>query len=134
MPLANLQEYWSRNNVSYIPFYSETFTRNRFSQIFWILHLTTIPKRNSKESENTPTTSKLLFRLHQFKILGLFHTGRANMCGRIDGKIQGPNSSSTIRRKRQNGLSEFILQLTQTLTTFVAFLLWITHNRALGQT
>ena len=47
MPLANLQEYWSRNNVSYIPFHSETFTGDRFSQIFWMLHLTTIPTRNT---------------------------------------------------------------------------------------
>ncbi|CAK9813107.1 PiggyBac transposable element-derived protein 4 [Anthophora plagiata] len=47
MPLANLQEYWSRNVVSYIPFYSDTFTRDRFSQIFWMLHLETIPTRNT---------------------------------------------------------------------------------------
>ncbi|XP_017792480.1 PREDICTED: uncharacterized protein LOC108574407 [Habropoda laboriosa] len=47
MPLANLQEYWSRNNVSYIPFYSDTFTRDRFSQIFWRLHLKTIPSQNT---------------------------------------------------------------------------------------
>nr|XP_012152964.1 PREDICTED: piggyBac transposable element-derived protein 4-like [Megachile rotundata] len=43
MPLANLQEYWSKNVVSHIPFYSETFTRDRFSQIFWMLHLETLP-------------------------------------------------------------------------------------------
>ncbi|XP_068626871.1 17-beta-hydroxysteroid dehydrogenase 13-like isoform X1 [Battus philenor] len=47
MPLANLQEYWSRNVVNYIPFYSDTFTRDRFSQIFWMLHLETIPTRNT---------------------------------------------------------------------------------------
>ncbi|CAK9810836.1 PiggyBac transposable element-derived protein 4 [Anthophora plagiata] len=34
MPLANLQEYWSRNDISYIPFYSNKFTRDRFNQIF----------------------------------------------------------------------------------------------------
>lgn len=37
MPLSNLQEYWSRNNVSNISFYSKTFTRDKFSKIFWIL-------------------------------------------------------------------------------------------------
>ncbi|CAK9810345.1 PiggyBac transposable element-derived protein 4 [Anthophora quadrimaculata] len=47
MPLANLQEYWSRNNVSYVPFYSDTFTRDRFSQIFWMLHLKTISTQNT---------------------------------------------------------------------------------------
>ncbi|KAL2719344.1 piggyBac transposable element-derived protein 4-like [Vespula squamosa] len=47
MPLTNLQEYWSRDNVSYIPFYPETFTRDRFNQVFWMLHLTTIPTNNT---------------------------------------------------------------------------------------
>ncbi|XP_012270287.1 piggyBac transposable element-derived protein 4-like [Orussus abietinus] len=51
MPLANLQEYWSRNIARYIPFYSDTFTRDRFSQIFWILHLKTMSTRNTN-----PTT------------------------------------------------------------------------------
>ncbi|XP_015436661.1 PREDICTED: piggyBac transposable element-derived protein 4-like [Dufourea novaeangliae] len=47
MPLANLQEYWSKNAVSYIPFYADTFTRDRFSQIFWMLHLKSIPTSNT---------------------------------------------------------------------------------------
>ena len=46
MPLANLKEYWSRN-VSYIPFYSNKFTRDRFNQIFWMLHLKTIPTQDA---------------------------------------------------------------------------------------
>ncbi|KAL2743801.1 piggyBac transposable element-derived protein 4-like [Vespula maculifrons] len=29
MPLTNIQEYWSTNNVSHIPFYPNTFTRDR---------------------------------------------------------------------------------------------------------
>ncbi|KAL2723600.1 piggyBac transposable element-derived protein 4-like [Vespula maculifrons] len=47
MQLANLQEYRSRNNVSYIPFYIETFTRDRFSQIFWMLYLKIISPDNT---------------------------------------------------------------------------------------
>nr|KAF7392485.1 hypothetical protein H0235_017484 [Vespula pensylvanica] len=47
MQLANLQEYRSRNNVSYIPFYTETFTRDKFSQIFWMLHLKIISPDNT---------------------------------------------------------------------------------------
>lgn len=41
MPLANMQEYWSINPNSKIPFYPNTFTRSRFNQIFWMLHLKT---------------------------------------------------------------------------------------------
>lgn len=48
MPLANLQEYWSRNNVSYIPFYSNTFTRDIFNQIFWMFHLKTVSTQNPR--------------------------------------------------------------------------------------
>lgn len=38
MPLPNLQDYWSTNPNSLIPFYPNTFTRDRFMQIFWMLH------------------------------------------------------------------------------------------------
>nr|XP_003707254.1 PREDICTED: piggyBac transposable element-derived protein 4-like [Megachile rotundata] len=41
MPLPNIAEYWSTRSNSRIPFYSQTFTRDRFRQIFWMLHLRT---------------------------------------------------------------------------------------------
>ncbi|OTF76387.1 hypothetical protein BLA29_002549 [Euroglyphus maynei] len=37
--LPNIQEYWATAENSKIPFFSETFTRSRFMQIFWMLHL-----------------------------------------------------------------------------------------------
>lgn len=39
MPLANMQEYWTKRNNSKIPFFSQIFSRDRFFQIFWMLHL-----------------------------------------------------------------------------------------------
>uniref|UniRef100_A0A1A9ZC51 DDE_Tnp_1_7 domain-containing protein n=1 Tax=Glossina pallidipes TaxID=7398 RepID=A0A1A9ZC51_GLOPL len=39
MPLANLQEYWCTKFTNKIPFFSDVFTRDRFLQIFWRLHL-----------------------------------------------------------------------------------------------
>ncbi|XP_014481483.1 PREDICTED: piggyBac transposable element-derived protein 4-like, partial [Dinoponera quadriceps] len=39
--LANMQEYWTVKENSRIPFFSNTFTRKRFNQIFWMLHLKT---------------------------------------------------------------------------------------------
>ncbi|KAI4485718.1 hypothetical protein M0802_012579 [Mischocyttarus mexicanus] len=39
IPLANMQEYWSVMENSRIPFFSKIFTRKRFMQIFWMLHL-----------------------------------------------------------------------------------------------
>lgn len=39
MPLASISEYWTTRSNSRIPFYSEVFRRDRFRQIFWMLHL-----------------------------------------------------------------------------------------------
>ncbi|XP_033326115.2 piggyBac transposable element-derived protein 4 [Megalopta genalis] len=74
MPLANLQEYWSRNNVSYIPFYSETFTRDRFSQIFWMLRLTTIPTRSANPRTRLQRVSCFLDYINS-KFLDYFMPG-----------------------------------------------------------
>ncbi|XP_046814105.1 piggyBac transposable element-derived protein 4-like [Vespa crabro] len=41
--IKNKFEYWTTNNISRVPFYSDTFTRDRFNQIFWMLHLKKIP-------------------------------------------------------------------------------------------
>lgn len=41
IPLTNMQEYWSVKDNSRIPFFSKIFTRKRFNQIFWMLHLKT---------------------------------------------------------------------------------------------
>lgn len=49
MPVANLQEYWSTKFTSKIPFYSDIFTRDRFQQIFWMLHL----QKNAPVGRNT---------------------------------------------------------------------------------
>ena len=38
MPLASIVKYWSIRFNSRIPFYSEVFIRNRFREIFWMLH------------------------------------------------------------------------------------------------
>ena len=49
MPVANLQEYWSTKFTSKIPFFSDVFTRDRFLQIFWMLHL----HKNAPKGRNT---------------------------------------------------------------------------------
>ncbi|XP_017791899.1 PREDICTED: LOW QUALITY PROTEIN: piggyBac transposable element-derived protein 4-like [Habropoda laboriosa] len=49
MQVANLQEYWSTKFTSKIPFYSDIFTRDRFQQIFWMLHL----QKNAPVGRNT---------------------------------------------------------------------------------
>ena len=79
MPLTNLQEYWSRNNVSYIPFYLNKFARDRFNQIFWMLHLKTLPAQRTHPRIYLQLISGFLD--YQFKILELFHAGRINLCG-----------------------------------------------------
>ncbi|XP_017792479.1 PREDICTED: piggyBac transposable element-derived protein 4-like, partial [Habropoda laboriosa] len=45
--LPNMQEYWSTASNSRIPFFPETFTKARFMQIFWMLHLKKPTPRNA---------------------------------------------------------------------------------------
>lgn len=35
---TNLKEYWTKDPTSHIPFYQNIFSRERFTQIFWMLH------------------------------------------------------------------------------------------------
>lgn len=38
IPLPNLKEYWSAQRNGKIPYFEEIFRRDRFLQIFWMLH------------------------------------------------------------------------------------------------
>ncbi|XP_017763339.1 PREDICTED: uncharacterized protein LOC108553081 [Eufriesea mexicana] len=44
---ANMKEYWSKDSTSYIPFYPNTFSRERFTQIFWMLHAEMVSAQGS---------------------------------------------------------------------------------------
>jgi hypothetical protein len=37
--LLYMKDYWSQQFVCGVPFFDEVFTRKRFLQIFWMLHL-----------------------------------------------------------------------------------------------
>lgn len=43
--LPNLQDYWSTRDNTKIPFFSNVFTRKRFHQLFWMLHLKTVDQQ-----------------------------------------------------------------------------------------
>lgn len=45
--VPNIQEYWSTASNSRVPFFPETFTRARFMQIFWMLHLAKPTRMNA---------------------------------------------------------------------------------------
>lgn len=40
--LPNVQDYWSTSANTKVPFFSHVFTRSRFNQLFWMLHLKTV--------------------------------------------------------------------------------------------
>lgn len=56
MLLVDIQEYWSTNKTNYIQFYFNTFTKDRFTQIFWMLHV----KAFSIEDTNPITWLQLI--------------------------------------------------------------------------
>ncbi|KAK2574890.1 hypothetical protein KPH14_008342 [Odynerus spinipes] len=68
----------SRNDVSYIPFYSNKFTRDRFSQIFWMLHLKTIPTTDAGPRTRLQLVSCFLEYINS-KLLNYFTPG-AEIC------------------------------------------------------
>ena len=37
--LPSLESYWSSSWIGKVPFFGRTFQRNRFEQIFWMLHV-----------------------------------------------------------------------------------------------
>ena len=51
--LPSVKDYWSQQFVCRVPFFGEVFTRKRFLQIFWMLHLETVS--NSDRSLRTRT-------------------------------------------------------------------------------
>ncbi|XP_020296777.1 piggyBac transposable element-derived protein 4-like [Pseudomyrmex gracilis] len=99
MPLANLQEYWSRNDVSYIPFYSNKFTRDRFSQIFWMLHLKTIPTRDASPRTQLQLVSCFLEYINS-KLLKYFTPGEEICVDESTIKFKGRISFITYNPKK----------------------------------
>ncbi|XP_025159105.1 piggyBac transposable element-derived protein 4 [Harpegnathos saltator] len=53
---ANLKEYWAKDSTSHIPFFLNTFSRERFTQTFWMLHTEIV----SASSSNTRTRLQLI--------------------------------------------------------------------------
>ena len=54
--LPTLESYWSSSWTGNIPFFSRAFTRNRFEQIFWMLHVSKDdPQNPSKRSTRSRT-------------------------------------------------------------------------------
>jgi len=51
--LPSVKDYWSQQFVCRVTFFGEVFTRKRFLQIFWMLHLETVS--NSDHSLRTRT-------------------------------------------------------------------------------
>ena len=56
IPLSNMKEYWSTDPICHIPFFANTFTRDRFTQIFWMLHV----QIESARGSNTTTRLQLI--------------------------------------------------------------------------
>lgn len=45
--LGNVKEYWSTDEMSHIPFFANTFKRDRFVQICWMLHVQIVGAQGS---------------------------------------------------------------------------------------
>ncbi|CAK9832757.1 PiggyBac transposable element-derived protein 4 [Anthophora retusa] len=54
IPLPNLKEYWSTARNAKIPYFAEIFRRDRFLQIFWMLHA----NKKAESAQNMRTRSE----------------------------------------------------------------------------
>ncbi|XP_011135111.1 piggyBac transposable element-derived protein 4 isoform X2 [Harpegnathos saltator] len=64
--MPSLQDYWARNFYSKIPFFSKIFSRDRFMQIFWALHLETLPRSMNMTTKTRKISSYLDFLNKKF--------------------------------------------------------------------
>ncbi|KAK2577923.1 hypothetical protein KPH14_011868 [Odynerus spinipes] len=98
MPLAK-QEYWSRNDISYIPFYSNKFTRDRLNQIFWMLHLKTIQRQDAGPRTRLQLVGCFLDYINS-KFLKYFTPGREICVDESTIKFKGRISFITYNPKK----------------------------------
>ncbi|XP_043487956.1 piggyBac transposable element-derived protein 4 [Polistes fuscatus] len=120
--LANLQEYWSKNIVSYIPFYSDTFTRDRFSQIFWMLHLETIPTHTTNPRTRLQRISCFLDYLNS-KLLDYFIPGEHICVEESTRKFKGRISFITYNQKKPTKWGIRVYTLTDSKTGYICCIL-----------
>jgi len=76
--LPYVKDYWSQLFVCRVPFFGEVFTRKRFLQIFWLLHLETVSTSDHSLRTRTQKVSNFLkyidAREHSESILFLART------------------------------------------------------------
>ena len=58
--LPYVKDYWSQQFVCRVPFFGEVFTRKRFLQIFWMLHLETVSTSDHSLRTRTQKVSNFL--------------------------------------------------------------------------
>lgn len=60
IPVPNMQYYWTKDHIGNIPFFRDTFRRERFFQIFWMLHLNENISTNRNVSTRIQKVSNFL--------------------------------------------------------------------------
>ncbi|XP_058792504.1 piggyBac transposable element-derived protein 4-like [Phymastichus coffea] len=122
MPLANLQEYWSRSDVSYIPFYSNKFTRDRFNQIFWMLHLKTIQRQDAGPRTRLQLVSCFLDYINS-KFLNYFTPGREICVDESTIKFKGRVSFITYNPKKPTKWGIRVYTMADSTTGYICGIL-----------
>ena len=62
--LSDIKDYWSTHVTLNLPFFRTVFSRDRFFQIFWMLHVGETPSQN-RRSKIQPFIDLLVPRFHQ---------------------------------------------------------------------
>ena len=64
--LSDIKDYWSTHLTLNLPFFRSVFSRDRFLQIYWMLHVGDIPS-TTKRSKIRSASSSLSKLSHSFK-------------------------------------------------------------------
>ncbi|CAK9804154.1 PiggyBac transposable element-derived protein 4 [Anthophora plagiata] len=122
MTAANMKEYWSADATSYIPFYPNTFSRERFTQIFWMLHAEIFSAQQSQPRTRLQLITGYLEYINS-KLLNYFTPGKEICVDESVVKYKGRVSFITYNPKKPTKWGIRIYTLADSGTGYICGIL-----------
>ncbi|XP_015187591.1 PREDICTED: piggyBac transposable element-derived protein 4-like [Polistes dominula] len=122
MTAANIKEYWSTDATSYIPFYPNTFSRDRFTQIFWMLHTEIVSAQGSYTRTRLQLINGYLDYINS-SLLNYFTPGKEICVNESIVKSKGRVSFTTYNSKKPTKWGINIYILTDSGTGYICEIL-----------
>ncbi|XP_017797033.1 PREDICTED: piggyBac transposable element-derived protein 4-like, partial [Habropoda laboriosa] len=120
IPVPNMQYYWTKDHIGNIPFFRDTFRRERFFQIFWMLHLNENISTNRNVSTRIQKVSNFLDYIGD-KFRAYFTPDREISIDESVVKFKGKISFITYNPKKPTkwGIRIYVLILSDSHTGYI---------------